>query len=110
MKMILAIVQDEDAGQLLDKLAERGQRATKISSTGGFLRSGNTTLLMGAADEAVQSVLDVIRATCRPRKQPSSAALAPRQKLKAALTSHATEVEVGGANVFIWKVEQYIRI
>lgn len=110
MKMILAIVQDEDVPNLLEAAAQRGLRATKVSSTGGFLRSGNSTLLMGVEDAQVTGVLDLIRTTCRTRKQSSSAIPTPREGVENAVTPYPIEVEVGGANVFVWDVEQYIRV
>jgi uncharacterized protein YaaQ len=110
MKMICAIVQDQDAGGLLDTLAERGLRATKVSSTGGFLRSGNSTILIGVEDAQVVGVLDILRVSCRARKHVVDVAEGPRAELTDALPRPPTEVEVGGANVFVWDIEQYTRI
>ncbi len=109
MKMILAIVQDDDVGALLEKLAERGLRATRVSSTGGFLRSGNTTLLVGTEDSQVQGVLDIIHSTCRARQQLSTTP-SGREGLAAAIVPYPIQVEVGGANIFVWHIEQYIRV
>ena len=50
MKLIIAIVQDEDASRLISSLMNEGYSATKLATTGGFLRSGNTTLLLGVDD------------------------------------------------------------
>jgi uncharacterized protein YaaQ len=110
MKMVCAIVQDEDAGGLLDSLAERGLRATKVSSTGGFLRSGNSTILIGVEDTQVTGVLDILRATCRTRRQLVNVAEGPRAELTEALPPPPNEVEVGGANVFVWDIEQYVKV
>jgi uncharacterized protein YaaQ len=110
MKMICAIVQDEDAGGLLDTLAERGLRATKVSSTGGFLRSGNSTILIGVEDSQVVGVLDILRVSCRTRRQLIDVAEGPRAEFTDALPRPPTEVEVGGANVFVWDIEQYIKV
>jgi uncharacterized protein YaaQ len=110
MKMVCAIVQDEDAGHLLDALSERGLRATKVSSTGGFLRSGNSTILMGVEDAQLVGVLDILRATCTTRRQLVGLAEASRDESPDMLPRPATEVDVGGANVFIWDIEQYIRV
>lgn len=107
MKMILAIVQDEDVEPFLAAMAQRGLRATKVSSTGGFLRSGNSTLLVGADDNQVTGILELIRTTCRARRQPASM---PGSALDEVLPRMPLEVEVGGANVFVWNVEQYIRV
>ena len=57
MKMIIAIVQDDDALDLVDELTERNFRVTKLATTGGFLKSGNTTLLMGVEKEKVEEIL-----------------------------------------------------
>ena len=54
MKLIIAIVQDEDAPGLIEDLTEEEYRVTKLASTGGFLKSGNTTLLRGVEDEQVE--------------------------------------------------------
>ena len=43
MKLIVAIVQDQDVNALMDSLTEKKYRVTRLSSTGGFLKSGNTT-------------------------------------------------------------------
>ena len=51
MKLIIAIVQDEDASKLLSKLMKNGFSATKLATTGGFLKAGNTTLLLGIDEE-----------------------------------------------------------
>jgi uncharacterized protein YaaQ len=110
MKMIFAIVQDEDVGGFLDIMAQRGLRATKVSSTGGFLRSGNSTVLIGVEDAQVMGVLDILRATCRTRKQVAHVAEGPRAELTDALPPPPMEVEVGGANVFVWDIEQYVKI
>ena len=53
-KLIIAIVQDEDASRLIAELMNEGFSATKLATTGGFLRSGNTTLLVGVSEEDLQ--------------------------------------------------------
>jgi uncharacterized protein YaaQ len=105
MKMILAIVQEDDVRALLDKLVENGLRATKISSTGGFLRIGNVTVLMGVEDDQVAGVVSIIRATCRTRMTfVNPAAYSPEGM--GAFMIQPIEVEVGGAHIFVWKVER----
>ena len=51
MKLIVAIVQDEDAGRLVSALMDKGFGVTKLATTGGFLRAGNTTLISGVEDD-----------------------------------------------------------
>ena len=60
MKLIICIVQDQDAGALIDDLTEKEFRVTKLSSTGGFLKSGNTTLLIGTDEEELPSAINII--------------------------------------------------
>ena len=57
MKLIVAIVQDEDAGRLVSALMDKGFGVTKLATTGGFLRAGNTTLISGVEDDKLQDAL-----------------------------------------------------
>jgi len=66
MKLMILILNDADAESVLRKLIEAGYRATRISTTGGFLRRGNTTLLMGMEESKVEGALDIIRANTKP--------------------------------------------
>ena len=61
MKLIVAIVQDEDASNLISSLMNERFSVTKLASTGGFLRSGNTTLLLGVDDEKLDAALAVVK-------------------------------------------------
>lgn len=69
MKLIIAIVQDEDASRLVNQLMKAGIGVTKLATTGGFLRAGNTTLLIGVDDAKLQGTLDIIEKVCKSRKQ-----------------------------------------
>lgn len=69
MKLVIAIVQDDDAIDLVDAITEAGFRVTKLATTGGFLKSGNTTLMIGVEKEKVQKVIEVVEDICRTRKQ-----------------------------------------
>ena len=61
MKMIIVIVKDSDAEQVTQALTSSDFRVTRIASTGGFLRSGVVTLLIGVNDERVEAGIQVIR-------------------------------------------------
>ena len=65
MKLIIAIVQDEDAARLVSNLMNEGYSVTKLATTGGFLRAGNTTLLLGVDEEKFQGAMDVIERSAR---------------------------------------------
>ncbi len=64
MKLIIAIVRDTDDGPVVERLTAQGHRVTRVASTGGFLRRGNVTLLIGTEAEQVQPVIDILRETC----------------------------------------------
>ena len=65
MKLIWAIVQNNDAGRATQALVEQGYRATRINTVGGFLRRGNVTLLVGVEPEQVDAVIETLRAACK---------------------------------------------
>ena len=61
MKLIIAIVNDDIAYDVIKDMSERKIRATKLSSTGGFMKKGNTTLLIGVDDSMKDEVLDALK-------------------------------------------------
>jgi uncharacterized protein YaaQ len=105
MKMITVIIHDEDSKELLKKLNEKEFGVTKLASTGGFLRSGNTTLLIGVSKEQLDEVLEMIKETCKIRKQLTTTA--PVGANTSNFVVMPLEVTVGGATVFITDVERY---
>ncbi len=109
MKLIIAIVQDEDVDALTEALVSAGHRFTKVSTTGSFLRTGNSSLLIGVEDAAVDGVLEILKRTCRRRTQiavPYSPALEPGLLYM----PENFEVEVGGAIVFVANVSRFERL
>jgi uncharacterized protein YaaQ len=66
MKLVIAIVRDSDDQRALDHLTAQGYRVTRVASTGGFLRRGNVTLLIGVDADQVDAVFDVLREACAP--------------------------------------------
>lgn len=106
MKLILAIVQDKDSNRLSNALIQEGIRATKMASTGGFLRAGNTTFMIGIEDDRVNDVLRVIRANCKVRDQLVSP-VTPMGGTTDSYIPYPVEVQVGGAAVFILPVERF---
>jgi len=107
MKLIMAIVQDVDSRAVLKALMAEGYRATKVSTTGGFLVRGNSTVLIGVEETQVDPVLDILREHCHARHEFVSP-IAPLGE--AAAMRHwvqPLEVEVGGATVFVLGVERF---
>lgn len=109
MKLIIAIVQDEDSSRLVNHLMKEGIGVTKLATTGGFLRAGNTTLLIGVEDQKLQSALDIIEKVCKSRKQMAGTPT-PMGGTGGVFTSFPTEVTVGGATVFVMTVDQFIKL
>ena len=107
MKMIVAIVQDEDSSRLISALMNDGFGVTKLATTGGFLRAGNTTLLIGVDDERFEACLHIIEKLCKSRRQVTTSPLPG-----GAVNMYAQmpiEVTVGGATVFVLNVEQFAK-
>ncbi|GAB4545389.1 MAG: cyclic-di-AMP receptor [Anaerolineae bacterium] len=105
MKLIMSIVNSEDARPLIDTLMRSGYRATMISTTGGFLREGNATILVVTQDERVDEVLGIIRQNCHTRTQHVNP-LPPVMEPGEMYLPTPIEVEVGGATVFVLNVER----
>lgn len=106
MKLIVAVVQDQDSNRLSNALTKAKFRATKLASTGGFLRSGNTTFLIGTEDSLVSSALELIQDNCRAREQ-MVAPVSPMGGNADSYIPYPVEVEVGGATVFVLPIEQF---
>ena len=108
MKLIIAIVQDEDASRLISTLMNEGYSVTKLATTGGFLRAGNTTLLLGGEDDRVKGALDVIERVCKSRKQIATSP-SPVAGTSGVYAPYPIGVVVGGATVFVLDVEQFVK-
>ncbi|MFC0190350.1 cyclic-di-AMP receptor [Fictibacillus aquaticus] len=106
MKMVVAVVQDKDSNKLADALVDRNYRATKLATTGGFLKAGNTTFMIGVEDHQVEGVLDLIKENCQSRSQ-LVAPVSPMGGNADAYVPYPVEVEVGGATVFVLPVEHF---
>jgi len=109
MKLIIAIVQDEDAISLIDTITEDRYRVTKLATTGGFLKSGNTTLMIGVDDEKVNHVLSKIEDVCKTREQ-VILSTSPVASETGGYIPFPVEIEVGGAIVFVVDVDKFIKI
>ncbi|MDP2856972.1 MAG: cyclic-di-AMP receptor [Bacillota bacterium] len=104
MKLIIAVVQDMDWPGVTDALVKRKFRVTRASSTGGFLRRGNTTLLVGVEDSMVESAIAIIRDACKPREA-YVAGLSADSAMDMPIS-----VMVGGATILVVNVERYERV
>ena len=109
MKLLLAIVQDADVNFLMDALTENGYRVTRLSTTGGFLKKGNTTLLIGVEEEKLEEVLDIIEKNCK-RRNTTTTIINPSAESSLLTNTVPVDITVGGATIFILDVDQYIRL
>jgi len=105
MKLIYVIVRNVDSGRVTDALNKNGFYVTKLASTGGFLREGNTTLMIGTEEEKVDEVIDLVKKECGPRQQIVSNPVGPAE-----FSSMQVMVNVGGAIIFVTDVDRFERI
>ena len=110
MKLVYAIVRNDNEDDVISQLTHQHYSVTRLSTTGGFLKKGNTTLMIGAEDDKVQEVIDIIKQEC-----------GQHQKLTVnmpyisgtTMVNYATmpmNVEVGGATIFVIDVDRYEKI
>ena len=105
MKMLVVIVQSKDSNRLRKALTAANIQMTQLSTTGGFLREGNATFLIGIADDRVQDVLDVIKKNAKSREQYITSQMHDVEGGSA----FPVNVKVGGATVFVLPVDQFIK-
>ncbi len=104
-KLLVVITADDEAEALIRKLVERGYPATKVSSTGGFLRRGSATIFSGIDADDLDNVMAIIREQCKARTE-----YVPAQALpfpESILPAEPVQVRVGGAIVFVLPVERF---
>ncbi len=108
MKLVVAVVQDLDADDVIDALTEAEYRVTRVASTGGFFRQGNTTLFCGVADDRVQPLIALLRKTCKRRSRMMP--IAPHSAEHPMTVGAYVEVTVGGATIFVLDVAHFEQI
>ncbi|KJU70574.1 cyclic-di-AMP receptor [Clostridium baratii] len=109
MKLLIAVVHDDDSEDLLDALAEKEIGVTKLATTGGFLKAGNTTLMIGVRKEQVDEVVNIIKDVCKERKEVITTPT-PITGNNGMYMQYPIEVQVGGATIFVVDVDQFIKI
>ena len=108
MKLVVAIINNDDVNAVMSNLTQEGYSATKLNTSGGFLRSGNVTLLIGVEAKKVDDVINIIGKHSSQRKK-----ITPVNSTyigETMLTSMPVEVTVGGATIFVLDVEQFYQI
>ncbi len=107
MKLIYAIVNNDDSHAVSSALTRHGFQATKLASTGGFLMAGNTTFMICSEDDKTDEVIETIKKHSHKRKQvvPNSASYGV-----GSYTSFPVEVSVGGATIFVTNIERFEKV
>lgn len=110
MKLIYAIVRTEDSSSVIEELTKNKFSVTKLATTGGFLKRGNTTLLIGTEEDQVQLVIQIVKKECGKRKQivynmPYAGSM-PMENCQAV----PVPVDMGGATIFVMDVEHFEKI
>jgi len=109
MKLVFAIVHSEDGQKVMDELNKNGFSVTKLCSTGGFLKAGNTTLLVGVEEDKIDTVMGIIEKKSKSRKQVLSSSMSTNG-MGGVFMPYPVEVVVGGATVFVLDVERFEKV
>lgn len=109
MKLVVAVVQAEDAGETVQALNAAGISVTRLASSGGFLQQGNATLLIGVDEERVEQVIQLVRENCRERNRYLTP-MPPMVEPGEMFVPFPIEVQVGGATIFVLDVERFEKL
>lgn len=110
MKLVIAIVQNDDASNLVEALVSKNFMSTKLSSTGGFLSAGNTTLLIGVEENQVDEVLSIIEEHCETRTKYTTSMPPTACCTVGAYVPQTIEVKIGGAVIFVTDVDRFEKL
>lgn len=109
MKLIIAVINKDDSKGLVEKLSEGGFSATKIESQGGFLKKQSNTILIGAEDKRVETIIGLIRVCCKSRSEnisPTPQTIEPGELI----IPEAERIQTSGAVVFVVDASQFIKL
>jgi uncharacterized protein YaaQ len=106
MKLVLAVIQDADASALVRVLSANAFDVTKLASTGGFLRAGNTTLMIGVTDERLAELQQHVQQTCHTRLVTHNG---PTDEQREGSVNNPVQVAVGGAVLFVMGVQEFVK-
>ena len=109
MKLVVCVVHNRDKGKITEELIRAGFKFTVISSTGGFLREGNTTLLIGIEETEQPTLMELIALNCMTREQVVNVMPVEAAPAAGAILPSPVKVPVGGAVVFVLNVDHYER-
>ncbi len=104
MKLVMAIINHDDAHAVIHNLTQGGYPVTKLATTGGFLQVGNVTIIMGVDEERLDGAIEIIRKSSTSRHQiiPTTA-----ETGGGFFSALPVDVTVGGATVFVLNVDSF---
>ena len=108
MKLVVAEIHDRDQKRTTDALLRVGFKFTKIASTGGFLREGNVTVLIGAEPDQIDQIMGILDESSRTREQYVNV-LPPEATPVGTFLTNPVKVQVGGAIAWVIDVERFER-
>jgi uncharacterized protein YaaQ len=108
MKLLLSVIQHEDEDVLIEALGAAGIGATRIGTSGGFLRASNVTLMIAVDDERITDVLELMKKYCKRRFKHLHPLMPSMEARERFMTT--VPIEVGGATVFILNLEHIEKI
>src|SRR5690625_2785543 len=108
MKLLITVIQDKNSNRLMNTLNYENFQTTKLATKGGFLKDGNTTLMIGCQDEHIEEALKIIKENCSQREQ-MVAPISPMGGNADSYIPKPVKVEVGGATVFVLPIESFYR-
>lgn len=108
MKLVIGIINSDDANDLLEEITKASFQATKLSTSGGFLKMGNVTVLVGVEDDKVQEVVEIFKTCCSRRTQ--MIPTAPPYLGEGFISAAPVQVTIGGATLFIIDLEEMIKL
>jgi len=108
MKLVLAIVNSEDAQRVIRSLTNEGFSVTKLATTGGFLMSGNVTVITGVEDDRVDEAIELIRKMSESRQR--SVPSIPEAGMGGFFDTALVDVTIGGATIFVLPIDRFEKI
>lgn len=110
MKLIYIIVSSDDDDRVMEQLNKCGFSGTKMATTGGFLRAGNTTIIVGTEAERVNTVIEIVKKECGPRQHIVANTPPAAGAMNNGFMPYPVTVDVGGATIFVVDVEQFVKV
>ena len=108
MKLIFAIINNDDSPIVTSELIKKNIHITKMASTGGFLKKGNHTFITAVEDNEVDEVIDIIKKYSKKRTYSAPADIVASAAMGGGVAP--VQITIGGATVFVANIERFERV